>query len=171
MSNNKNIMGKVWDFLGLVEDEGEGGWAPPASTATEVRAPSSGNVRLISNRPADPAVSSMLRTEPPPPPAIRLSTSPLEVETEVLQVDGFQDCPHLTSWYKAGVPVMLDLRFLSAEVAQGVVYYATGLTSYNQGAVSQVGDGLVLVTPPGSSVSPSEKTRLAKIGMWPSATN
>ena len=168
--SNKDIMGKVWDFLGLVEDDDA--WTPPAASASaEVRAPSSGNVRLITHRPADtqPA-SAVLRTENPRTSPQRFSSSPLEVETEVLQVDGFQDCPHLTSWYKAGVPVMLDLRFLVAEMAQGVVYYATGLTSYNQGEVLQVGDGLVLVTPPGATVSQSEKARLAKIGMWPSST-
>ena len=165
---SKNLMGKVWDFLGLVEEDDA--WAPPAaSTSTEVRSPSSGNVRLLSTRTPDPQpVSSVLRTEVPSMPRERV-TAPLEVETEVLQVDGFQDCPHLTSWYKAGVPVMLDLRFLSTEIAQGVVYYATGMTSYNQGQVSQVGDGLVLVTPPGASVSQSEKARLSKIGMWPSS--
>lgn len=170
---NKNIMGKVWDFLGLVEDEDP--WTPPAgsgSGASEFRPPSSGNVRLISPNPADSStVSSMLRTDAHRAPSRRLSASSPEVETEVLQVDGFQDCPHLTSWYKAGVPVMLDLRFLLPEIAQGVVYYATGLTSYNQGEVSQVGDGLVLVLPPGTSVSESERVRLAKIGMWPSGSN
>ncbi|MCY3563217.1 MAG: cell division protein SepF [bacterium] len=91
------------------------------------------------------------------------------METEILQVDGFADCLHLTSWYKASVPVMLDLRFLPPEVAQGVVYYATGLVSFNQGEVSQVGDGLVLVSPPGVTVSPAEQARLEKIGMWPSS--
>lgn len=168
---NKNIMGKVWNFLGLVEDEDP--WTPPAASgATEFRAPSSGNVRLLSTKsPEVAAVSSVLRTEVPPTPSQRLGPASTEVETEVLQVDGFQDCPHLTSWYKAGVPVMLDLRFLVAEMAQGVVYYATGLTSYNQGEVAQVGDGLVLVVPPGASVSASEKVRLAKIGMWPSGAN
>ena len=168
---NKNIMGRVWDFLGLVDDEDP--WSPPApSGASEFRAPSSGNVRLLSTQSAEATgVSTVLRTEAPPTPSRRLGSSPIEVETEVLQVDGFQDCPHLTSWYKAGVPVMLDLRFLVAEVAQGVVYYATGLTSYNQGEVAQVGDGLVLVAPPGTSVSASEKVRLAKIGMWPSGAN
>ncbi len=167
---NKNIMGKVWDFLGLVEDEDA--WTPPpTSTSAEIRAPTSGNVRLISDRPIDTqTVSSVLRTDRPRMSPPRLSTTPLEVETEVLQVDGFQDCPHLTSWYKAGVPVMLDLRFLDTEMAQGVVYYAAGLTSYNQGEVLQVGDGLVLVTPPGAAVSQSEKARLAKIGMWPAST-
>ncbi|MCE2527810.1 MAG: cell division protein SepF [Actinomycetia bacterium] len=166
---NKNLMGRVWDFLGLVEDEDA--WnPPPASTAADVHSPSSGNVRLLSPKTPDShPVSSVLRTEVPSMPREHLAV-PLGVETEVLQVDGFQDCPHLTSWYKAGVPVMLDLRSLPAETAQGVVYYATGLTSYNQGQVSQVGDGLVLVTPPGASVSQSEKARLAKIGMWRSST-
>ena len=164
-------MGKVWDFLGLVDDEDP--WSPPApSGPSEFPAPSSGNVRLLSTKSPDTAaVSSVRRTEAPPTQSRRLGPSPLEVETEVLQVDGFQDCPHLTSWYKAGVPVMLDLRFLVAEMAQGVVYYATGLTSFNQGEVAQVGDGLVLVVPPGVSVSESEKVRLAKIGMWPSGAN
>ena len=164
-------MGKVWDFLGLVEDDDA--WTPPSpSTASEIRNPSSGNVRLISSQPSEPPpVPSMLRTEIPSFARERRRDTGLEVETEVLQVDGFQDCPHLTSWYKAGVPVLMDLRFLSAPAAQGVVYYATGLTSYNQGEVSQVGDGLVLVTPPGARVSATEKVRLSKMGMWPSATD
>lgn len=168
---SRDIMGKVWDFLGLVEDEDA--WkGPPPSTASEIRNPSSGNVRLISDRPAESTPApSMLRSERPSFPRERLRTSALEVETEVLQVDGFQDCPHLTSWYKSGVPVMLDLRFLSPAIAQGVVYYATGLTSYNQGGVSQVGDGLVLVTPPGARVSATERVRLSKIGMWPSGAD
>jgi FtsZ-interacting cell division protein YlmF len=161
-------MGKVWDFLGLVDDEDP--WTPPANSGpSEFRPPSSGNVRLISTKPADSAaLSSVLRTDATNPSPQSFRTSSPEVETEVLQMDGFQDCPHLTSWYRAGVPVMLDLRFLAPEVAQGVVYYATGLISYNQGEVTQVGDGLVLVVPPGASVSASEKVRLGKIGMWPS---
>ncbi len=168
MSNN--IMGRVWDFLGLVEDEDA--WTPPPpSTASEISNPSSGNVRLISSRPAEPHPVPPILRDSPGLSRDRRGTSTLEVETEVLQIDGFQDCSHLTSWYKAGVPVIMDLRFLSAAVAQGVVYYATGLTSYNQGEVSQVGEGLVLVTPPGARVSPNEKIRLSKIGMWPSATD
>ena len=168
MSNNR--MGRVWDFLGLVEDEDA--WSPPStSPAGEIRNPSSGNVRLISSQPPEPQPGlSLLRGDAPGSRREGLGMSKPEAVTEVLQVDGFQDCPHLTSWYRAGVPVMMDLRFLSTEVAQGVVYYASGLTSYNQGEVTQVGDGLVLVTPPGVKVSSSEKVRLAKIGMWPTST-
>ena len=163
-------MGKVWDFLGLVEDEDA--WTPSPAMTSLATPTSSGNVRLISSNPMDPpSSSSMLRTEAPLTLRERSKPSPVDVETEILQVDGFQDCPHLTSWYRAGVPVMLDLRFLSTEVAQGVVYYATGLISYNQGEVNQVGDGLVMVKPPRVTVSASEKMRLAKIGMWPSSIN
>lgn len=157
--------------MGLVEDEDAG--VPSSSAATgEVGNPSSGNVRLISGQTPDPPRSpSLLRTESAGYMRGEARTSPLEIGTEVLQVEGFQDCPHLTSWYKAGVPVMLDMRTLPAMVAQGVVYYASGLASYNQGRTTQVGDGLVLVTPPGARVSQSEKVRLSKIGMWPSGTD
>lgn len=163
---SKNFMGRVWDFLGLVEEEDA--WTPPASPVAVTR-PTSGNVRLIPDRPSDGRGSSAVRPELSRFPRERSARRPVDVETEILQVDGFGDCLHLTSWYKASVPVMLDLRFLSQEVAQGVVYYATGLVSYNQGEVSQVGDGLVLVSPPGVTVSSSEQARLSKIGMWPSA--
>ena len=160
-------MGKVWDFLGLVEEEDA--WTSPPVSPVSVTRPSSGNVRLISNRPSDGRSTSVVRPELSRFPKERSTPTPVDVETEILQVDGFGDCPHLTSWYKASVPVMLDLRFLSQEMAQGVVYYATGLVSFNQGEVSQVGDGLVLVSPPGVTVSASEKARLSKIGMWPSS--
>lgn len=164
MSNN--LMGRVWDFLGLVEDED--GWTPPSGTPG-MQSTSSGNVRLISSVPADQPIGASLPRSPRESHSRgRPAPSGPETETEVLQVDGFGDCSHLTSWYKGGIPVMMDLRFLSAPIAQGVVYYATGLTSYDKGKVTQVGDGLVLVTPPGTRVSESEKVRLAKIGMWPS---
>lgn len=164
---SKNFMGKVWDFLGLVEDEDA--WTSPPEAPVSVTRPSSGNVRLIPNKPSDALSAPAGRPELPRIPRERPAPSPVDVETEILQVDGFSDCLHLTSWYKATVPVMLDLRFLSQEVAQGVVYYATGLVSFNQGEVSQVGDGLVLVSPPGVTVSATEKARLSKIGMWPSS--
>ncbi len=169
MSNN--IMGKVWDFLGLVEDEDA--WTPPSpSTAGQMHNPSSGNVRLISSRPEGPQSGPSIRRSDLAGYTRGRSGAPgMESGTEVLHVDGFSDCSHLTSWYKAGVPVIMDLRTLSGPVAQGVVYYATGLTSYNQGEVTQVGDGLVLVTPPGARVSHREKVRLSKIGMWPSVTD
>ncbi len=168
MSNN--FMSRVWDFLGLVEEEAA--WKlPSVPVASQTRAPSSGNVRLITNPPPDLHSSSVVRTELSRLSREHSTSAPFDVETEVLQVDGFQDCSHLTSWYKSGVPVMLDLRFLVSEVAQGVVYYATGLVSYNQGDVTQVGDGLVLVVPSGVTVSSTEKARLSKIGMWPSSTN
>ena len=168
MSNN--FMSKVWDFLGLVEEQDA--WTPPPGpVSSEVRSLSSGNVRLIAHDPSDLHGASAARPEVSRLPRERSAPASFDVETEVLQVDGFQDCSHLTSWYKAGVPVMLDLRFLAPEVAQGVVYYATGLVSYNQGDVTQVGDGLVLVVPSGVTVSSSEKARLSKIGMWPSSTN
>lgn len=169
MSNN--IMGKVWDFLGLVEDEDA--WTPPSpASAGQMQNPSSGNVRLISSRPAgSQSGSSMLRGEASGYTPRTSGFAGPAVGTEILHVDGMQDCPHLTSWYKSGVPVIMDLRNLSGDTAQGVVYYASGLTSYNQGKVAQVGDGLVLVTPPGARVSHSEKVRLSKIGMWPSGTD
>ncbi len=163
---SKNFMGRVWDFLGLVEEEDA--WAPSSSSPLSgTRPTSSGNVRLIPNQPSNSHSASVVRTEVSRFSRERSTPSSLDVETEVLQVDTFGDCSHLTSWYKASVPVMLDLRFLSPEVAQGVVYYATGLVSSNQGEVSQVGDGLVLVSPPGVTVSSSEQSRLSKIGMWP----
>ncbi|MXX00190.1 MAG: cell division protein SepF [Acidimicrobiia bacterium] len=164
---SKNFMGRMWDFLGLVEEEDAWASAPPSPVA--VTRPSSGNVRLIPNRPSDGRSATTPRPELPRIPKERTARSLIDVETEILQVDGFADCLHLTSWYKASVPVMLDLRFLPPEVAQGVVYYATGLVSFNQGEVSQVGDGLVLVSPPGVTVSPAEQARLEKIGMWPSS--
>ncbi|MDE0232384.1 MAG: cell division protein SepF [bacterium] len=164
---SKNFMGKVWDFLGLVEEDDA--WTPATPSPASVTRPSSGNVRLIPNKPSDGRSSAAPRPELPRIPKERPAPSPADVETETLQVEGFGDCPHLTSWYKASVPVMLDLRSLSPEVAQGVVYYATGLVSFNQGEVSQVGDGLVLVSPPGVSVPSSERSRLSKIGMWPSS--
>ena len=160
-------MGKVWDFLGLVEEEDA--WTSASQSPVSVTRPSSGNVRLIPNRPSDGRSAPAPRPELPRIPRERPVPSSVDVETETLQVDGFGDCLHLTSWYKSSVPVMLDLRFLPSEVAQGVVYYATGLVSFNQGEVSQVGDGLVLVSPPGVSVSASEQARLSKIGMWPSS--
>lgn len=165
-------MGKVWDFLGLVEEEDA--WAPsPGTPLSGTRSTSSGNVRLIPDQPSDShssssRSSSLMRAEVSRFSRERSTPSSQDAETEVLQVDSLRDCLHLTSWYKASVLVMLDLRFLSPEVAQGVVYYATGLVSYNQGEVSQVGDGLVLVSPPGVTVSSSEQSRLSKIGMWPS---
>ena len=162
-------MGRVWDFLGLVEEEDA--WTSDPPSPVSVTRPTSGNVRLIPNKPSDGRSASAPRPELPRIPRERPSPSPVDVETEILQVDGFGDCPHLTSWYKASVPVMMDLRSLHPEVAQGVVYYATGLVSFNQGEVSQVGDGLVLVSPPGISVSPSERARLSKIGMWPSSSS
>ncbi|MDE0122453.1 MAG: cell division protein SepF [bacterium] len=164
---SKNFMGRVWDFLGLVEEEDAWTSAPPSPVA--VTRPSSGNVRLIPNKPPDGRSAAAPRPELPRIPRERNAPPPVDVETEILQMDGFGDCPHLTSWYKASVPVMLDLRFLPTEVAQGVVYYATGLVSFNQGEVSQVGDGLVLVSPPGVTVSASEQARLSKIGMWPAS--
>lgn len=164
---SKNFMGKVWDFLGLVEEEDA--WTSAPQSPVSVTRPTSGNVRLIPNKPSDTRSASAPRPELPRIPRERRAPSPVDVETEILQVDGFGDCPHLTSWYKASVPVMLDLRSLPPEVAQGVVYYATGLVSFNQGEVSQVGDGLVLVSPPGVTVSDSERARLSKIGMWPSS--
>ena len=164
---SKNIMGRVWDFLGLVEEEDAWTSAPPSPMS--VTRPSSGNVRLIPNKPSDGRTAAVPRPELPRIPKERNAPAPVDVETETLQVDGFADCLHLTSWYKASVPVMLDLRFLPPDVAQGVVYYATGLVSFNQGEVSQVGDGLVLVSPPGVTVSASEQARLSKIGMWPSS--
>lgn len=164
---SKNFMGRVWDFLGLVEEEDAWTSAPPSPVS--VTRPSSGNVRLIPNKPSDARSAPVPRPELPRIPRERSAPSPVDVETEILQMDGFGDCPHLTSWYKASVPVMLDLRSLLPEVAQGVVYYATGLVSFNQGEVSQVGDGLVLVSPPGVTVSDSERARLSKIGMWPSS--
>lgn len=160
-------MGRVWDFLGLVEDEDA--WTPsPPQPITETRPASSGNVRLITGSPTDSSTApTVLRPESPPVSFDLPRQFSQEAETEVLQIDGFGDCQHLTSWYKSGVPVVLDLRSVPAEIAQGVVYYATGLISYNQGEVSQVGDGLVLVVPPRVVISTSEKRRLAKIGMWP----
>lgn len=164
---SKNFMGRVWDFLGLVEEEDAWKSAPPSPVS--VTRPTSGNVRLIPNKLSDTRSASAPRPELPRIPRERSAPSPVDVETEILQVDVFGDCSHLSSWYKASVPVMLDLRSLLPEVAQGVVYYATGLVSFNQGEVSQVGDGLVLVSPPGVNVSDSERARLSKIGMWPSS--
>ena len=184
-------MASMWQktlfYLGLVDDEqGEGEDAggdmeqavrplPPSSQAQSV------GTRQLRARP--PGTVAGRRVEPPSSSRRRMSVTPehaeaglyiqdaggsytrVPAESEIVVARNFSDAQTLADSIRGGRAVVLDLRSTEPEMVRRLVDFTSGLTYALDGKLAKINQGVILVTPPGVSISLAEQDRLSSLGL------
>jgi len=132
---------------------------PPASTARTIssdRAHAEAGVFIHSDG------SHQARSDGP----VRRS----EPESQVIVARNFSDAQTLADSIRMGRTVVLDLRSTEPEMVRRIVDFASGLTYALDGRMAKTAQGVILVTPAGSSLGVGEQERLARIGLFASSS-
>jgi FtsZ-interacting cell division protein YlmF len=88
-----------------------------------------------------------------------------EPESQVIVARNFSDAQTLADSIRMGRTVVLDLRNTEPEMVRRIVDFASGLTYALDGRMAKTAQGVILVTPAGSSLGVGEQDRLARIGL------
>lgn len=128
---------------------------PPASAANRIsgdRAHAEAGVYI------HPNAGSMSTAEIP--------TRRMEPESQIIIARNFSDAQTLADSIRAGRTVVLDLRSTEPEMVRRIVDFASGLTYALDGKMSKTTQGVILVTPSGSSLGVAEQDRLMRLGLF-----
>jgi len=128
---------------------------PPASTARQMsgdRSHAEAGVLI------HPSAGSMSTAEMP----MRRSGS----ESQIIVARNFSDAQTLADSIRSGRTVVLDLRSTEPEMVRRIVDFASGLTYALDGKMSKTTQGVILVTPTGTSLGIGEQERLARLGLF-----
>jgi FtsZ-interacting cell division protein YlmF len=87
-------------------------------------------------------------------------------ESQVIVARNFSDAQTLADSIRMGRTVVLDLRSTEPEMVRRIVDFASGLTYALDGRMAKTAQGVILVTPAGSSLGVGEQERLASIGLF-----
>ncbi len=93
-----------------------------------------------------------------------------EPESQVIVARNFSDAQTLADSIRMGRTVVLDLRSTEPEMVRRIVDFASGLTYALDGRMAKTAQGVILVTPAGSSLGVGEQERLARIGLFGSSS-
>lgn len=158
-----SLFSKALVYLGLVDEN-----HPSSESVAEEHS---------AYEPARPMTSEGRRVEPPAASsrtaAIRTEGSTAGVrqirpgaQADILIVEEFGDAKILADRVRDRIPVVLDLRPTDGDLVRRVVDFSSGLIYALDGTMKKVGDGLVLVLPPGMGITDDEKRRLASLGAY-----
>ncbi|HVL90308.1 MAG TPA: cell division protein SepF [Actinomycetota bacterium] len=149
---------KTLVYLGLMEEDEELEEITPQ--APERREEPTRMVRTLgrdeqpSNHPAGRGVVRQLTT----------SASPRQVH--VVEPRVYDDAQEFGDRFKAGVPVIINLRSTEPRHAPKILHFASGLVYGLNGRMQKVADSVFLITPVNVEVSADEKRRLAEHGFF-----
>ncbi len=171
-----SLLSKALVYLGLVDEDtsppepevgpGEAPLPPnrPAPRTGTVHAgPSMGHVE--GRRVEPPPASTRVTALRPETRAVR-TVGATETQSDILVVEEFADAKILADRVRDRVPVVLDLRIASPDLVRRVIDFSSGLIYALDGTMRKVGEGLVLVLPPQTTIGLAEKRRLASLGAY-----
>lgn len=180
-----SLFSKALVYLGLVDEEQLGqeeGYEAPAEQRQRAqygRQPEQTYGRQPEQpRPAQQITPEGRRVEPPAASsrtaAVRAEGPSVagvrqirpEAQADILVIEEFGDAKILADRVRDRVPVVLDFRHVGADLVRRVVDFSSGLIYALDGTMSKVGEGLVLVLPPNTVVTPEEKRRLKSLGAY-----
>ncbi len=169
-----SLFSKALVYLGLVDEgemEGEAGSNRQEGNPMRVPPASQENVRAIGpdegRRVEPPASASRTSARRETGPSVA-GVRPIrpEARADILVIEEFADAKILADRVRELVPVVLDFRTVGEELVRRVVDFSSGLIYALDGTMTKVGDGLVLVLPPNTTIDESEKRRLAALGAY-----
>ena len=132
---------------------------PPASTA-----------RTISSDRSHAEAGVFIHAEGAPPVHSDGAVRRSEPESQVIVARNFSDAQTLADSIRMGRTVVLDLRSTEPEMVRRIVDFTSGLTYALDGRMAKTAQGVILVTPAGSSLGVGEQERLARIGLFGSSS-
>jgi cell division inhibitor SepF len=100
--------------------------------------------------------------DPSPVRAIR----PSDVQADILVIEEFGDAKILADRVRDRVPVVLDLRQTDPDLVRRVIDFSSGLIYALEGTMNKVAEGVVAVLPPRVILSPEERRRLMRLGVY-----
>lgn len=162
-----SLFSKAMLYLGLTEEEPDQGRERLAHEFEDTPYPTAPPEPMQGRRIEPPATAARNTTMRPSygvSGVVRSSRS--EVQADILVVEEFADARILADRVRDRVPVVLDLRRVDGDLLRRVIDFSSGLIYALDGTMSRVGDGLVLVLPPGIDLSDNEKRRLASLGAF-----
>lgn len=85
---------------------------------------------------------------------------------EIIAASKFSDAQQLADYLRDGRPVVLDLRHTEPAMVRRLVDFSSGLTYALDGTMRKIGQGVILVSPSGATLSVQELRRLADLGLY-----
>ena len=85
---------------------------------------------------------------------------------EIIAASKFSDAQQLADYLRNGRPVVLDLRHTEPAMVRRLVDFSSGLTYALDGTMRKIGQGVILVSPSGATLSVQELRRLADLGLY-----
>ncbi|MDH3517956.1 MAG: cell division protein SepF [Acidimicrobiia bacterium] len=160
-----SLFSKAMLYLGLTEEDSDGDQdRSPRDLEEQMHpAPESPQGRRI-EPPAMAARNTAIRPNFAGVGVVRSSRA--DVQADILVVEEFADAKILADRVRDRVPVVLDFRRVDSDLLRRVIDFSSGLIYALDGTMTRVGDGLVLVLPPGTDLSQFEKRRLASLGAY-----
>ena len=182
---NRSAMGfaDVWNrtlvYFGIAEEEE---WDDSAYATEEVERsqPDRPNVRRLTPRqqranelddwsePESPRRGMTLRPAKlrgvEPVVDVGVGATPARVHLVVPR--GFNDAQQIADHFKQGVPVILNLQGVDAELSKRLVDFTSGLTYALDGGMQRVADRVFLLTPRNVEVSAEERARMVERGFF-----
>lgn len=115
-----------------------------------------------------PDPSSGVRLQPrqvrPPIPNMPPASGPARVTVVTPLV--FGDAKDVGADFRAGLPVVVDLRNAARDLSRRMIDFCSGVTYALEGKMVKLVDNVFLLTPPNVEVSPEERRRLEEKGLW-----
>lgn len=105
-----------------------------------------------------------LRVPDPGAAHVRPMDTGAPVRVAVVHVEVFEDVETIGSRYRAGNPVLFDLRAADGDIARRVLDFVSGVTYALRGGLSKAGGRSFLLVPDGVEVPRDERDRLADMG-------
>lgn len=92
---------------------------------------------------------------------------PAPVRVHMLSPLTFNDAQEIGDRVKSGASVFLDMRAVDRELEERLRDFVTGLASGIEGSVTDVAHGILLVAPPGVSVSGGHSDEVSRTSTPP----
>ncbi len=141
--------------------------APPGSAVAGRRVePPASTARTISADRSHAEAGVFIHPKGSPSPRRDGPVRRSEPESQVIVARNFSDAQTLADSIRMGRTVVLDLRNTEPEMVRRIVDFASGLTYALDGKMAKTAQGVILVTPPGSSLGVGEQERLARLGLF-----
>ncbi len=141
---------------------------PPPETGRRIESRRVEPVTRVEGRRVEPPMGSGRTYRQPdsydlsPVRAIR----PSDIQADILVIEEFGDAKILADRVRDRVPVVLDLRQTDPDLVRRVIDFSSGLIYALDGTMNKVAEGVVAVLPPRIMLSPEERRRLARLGVY-----
>ena len=78
----------------------------------------------------------------------------------------FNDAQEIANQFKDGIPVILNLQGIDADLSKRLIDFSSGLTYALDGGMQRIADKVFLLTPRNVEVSAEERARLIEKGFF-----